>query len=328
VIRCNRRQILCAGMAASLAGFRARTARSQTHYPQRPIRVIVPFAAGGVGDAAIRVLAPRLEQKLAQKLVIESKPGAAGNIGTLEVVRAAADGYTILVAAAGNFVINQFLIKMSFDPLAALTPVAKVAEIPIIFCSNPSVQAHDLAQFIAYARAHRGKLNYGSPGNGSVNHLLVENLKRVADIEIAHIPYRGSPPATLAAIANEIQLYAIGLAAVAGHLKEGKLTALAVTANQRLPMLPEVPTVVEAGFPSLAISNWWGMAAPKQTSDAVIGVLNQAIVEALSDTTVVERFAALGMLVPTQTREQFVASLSAEANLWSQIIQRGKFVIE
>jgi tripartite-type tricarboxylate transporter receptor subunit TctC len=300
-------------MAASLAGFRARTARSQTHYPQRPIRVIVPFAAGGVGDAAIRVLAPRLEQKLAQKLVIESKPGAAGNIGTLEVVRAAADGYTILVAAAGNFVINQFLIKMSFDPLAALTPVAKVAEIPIIFCSNPSVQAHDLAQFIAYARAHRGKLNYGSPGNGSVNHLLVENLKRVADIEIAHIPYRGSPP---------------GLAAVAGHLKEGKLTALAVTANQRLPMLPEVPTVVEAGFPSLAISNWWGMAAPKQTSESVIGVLNQAIVETLSDTTVVERFAALGMLVPTQTREQFVASLSAEADLWSQIIERGKIVIE
>jgi tripartite-type tricarboxylate transporter receptor subunit TctC len=315
-------------MAASLAGFRARTARSQTHYPQRPIRVIVPFAAGGVGDAAIRVLAPRLEQKLAQKLVIESKPGAAGNIGTLEVVRAAADGYTILVAAAGNFVINQFLMKMSFDPLAALTPVAKVAEIPIIFCSNPSVQAHDLAQFIAYARAHRGKLNYGSPGNGSVNHLLVENLKRVADIEIAHIPYRGSPPATLAAIANEIQLYAIGLAAVAGHLKEGKLTALAVTANQRLPMLPEVPTVVEAGFPSLAISNWWGMAAPKQTSESVIGVLNQAIVETLSDTTVVERFAALGMLVPTQTREQFVASLSAEADLWSQIIERGKIVIE
>jgi tripartite-type tricarboxylate transporter receptor subunit TctC len=328
VIRCNRRQILCAGMAASLAGFRARTARSQTHYPQRPIRVIVPFAAGGVGDAAIRVLAPRLEQKLAQKLVIESKPGAAGNIGTLEVVRAAADGYTILVAAAGNFVINQFLMKMSFDPLAALTPVAKVAEIPIIFCSNPSVQAHDLAQFIAYARAHRGKLNYGSPGNGSVNHLLVENLKRVADIEIAHIPYRGSPPATLAAIANEIQLYAIGLAAVAGHLKEGKLTALAVTANQRLPMLPEVPTVVEAGFPSLAISNWWGMAAPKQTSESVIGVLNQAIVETLSDTTVVERFAALGMLVPTQTREQFVVSLSAEADLWSQIIERGKIVIE
>jgi tripartite-type tricarboxylate transporter receptor subunit TctC len=269
-----------------------------------------------------------MEQKLAQKLVIESKPGAAGSIGTLEVVRAEADGYTILVAAAGNFVINQFLMKMPFDPLAALTPVAKIAEIPIVFCSNPSVQAHDLAQFIAYARAHRGKLNYGSPGNGSVNHLLVENFKRVADIEIAHIPYRGSPPATLAAVANEIQLYAIGLAAVAGHLKEGKLTALAVTANQRLPMLPEVQTVVEAGFPSLAISNWWGMAAPKQTSDAVIGVLHQAFAEALSDTTVVERFAALGMLVPTQTREQFVASLSAEADFWSQIIQRGKFVIE
>ena len=251
MIRCNRRQILRAGMAASLAGFRARTARSQTHYPQRPLRVIVPFAAGGVGDAAIRVLAPRLEQKLAQKLVIESKPGAAGSIGTLEVVRAEADGYTILVAAAGNFVINQFLMKIPFDPLAALTPVAKIAEIPIVFCSNPSVQAHDLAQFIAYARAHRGKLNYGSPGNGSVNHLLVENFKRVADIEIAHIPYRGSPPATLAAVANEIQLYAIGLAAVAGHLKEGKLTALA---GYRKPAPADAPGGADRGRSRLSQS--------------------------------------------------------------------------
>jgi len=167
----------------------------QTHYPQRPIRVIVPFCGGGVGDAAIRVLAPRLEQKFAQKLVIESKPGAAGSIGTLEVVRA--EGRRLHDPSGGCRQFRHQSIPYEdarSDPLAALTPVAKLAEIPIVFCSNPSVQAHDLAQFIAYARAHRGKLNYGSPGNGSVNHLLVENFKRVADIEIAHIPYRGSPP--------------------------------------------------------------------------------------------------------------------------------------
>ena len=175
MIRCNRRQIVHAGLLVSLAGFRADAARCQPRYPERPIRVIVPFAAGGVGEAAIRVLAPGMEQKLGQRLVVEPKPGGAGNLGAREVARADADGYTILVAAAGNFVINQFLTKMPFDPLAALTPIAKIAEIPIVFCSNPSMPVQSLAEFVAYARAHRGKFNYGSPGNGSVNHLVVEN---------------------------------------------------------------------------------------------------------------------------------------------------------
>jgi tripartite-type tricarboxylate transporter receptor subunit TctC len=298
VIRCDRRQLLSAGIAASLAALGGKAAHSKAHYPERPIRVIVPSGAGGVGDAAMRVLAPSMEQKLGQRLVIESKPGAAGNIGTLEAVRAAPDGYTILVAATHNFVINQFLMKMSFDPLAALTPVAKIAEIPLVLCSNPSVPARDLAEFIAYAHARRGSLNYGSPGNGTVNHLLIENLKGTTGIEIAHVPYRGSPPATLAVLTNDIQLFAVGLAAVAGHLREGKLTAIAVTANERLPLLPDVPTVAEAGFPSLAISNWWGMAVPKGTPELIIGLLSRAVGEALIDPTVLEHFAALGMRVP------------------------------
>jgi tripartite-type tricarboxylate transporter receptor subunit TctC len=327
VIRCNRRQFIST-IAASLAGFRADAARSQPRYPERPIRVIVPFAAGGVGEAAIRVLAPKMEQTLGQKLVIEPRPGGAGNLGAREIARAEPDGYNILVAAAGNFVINQFLTKMPFDPLTALTPIAKIAEIPIVFCSNPLVPARGLAEFVDYARAHRGKLNYGSPGNGSVNNLVVENLKLTTGIEITHIPYRGSPPATLAALANEIQLYAIGLAAVAGHLKDGKLTALAVTTKDRLPTLPEVPTVIEAGFPSLAMSNWWAAAVPAQTPEPIVGLLNQAVVEALSDASVVEQFAALGMQVPTQTRDQFIASLGPEAEMWSHVIARGKIVSE
>lgn len=327
MIPCNRRQFIST-IAASLAGFRADAARSQPRYPERPIRVIVPFAAGGVGEAAIRVLAPRMEQKLGQKLVIEPRPGGAGNLGAREIARAEPDGYNILVAAAGNFVINQFLTKMPFDPLTALTPVAKIAEIPIIFCSNPLVPARGLAEFVDYARAHRGKLNYGSPGNGSVNNLVVENLKLTTGIEITHIPYRGSPPATLAALANEVQLYAIGLAAVAGHLKDGKLTALAVTTKSRLPTLPEVPTVIEAGFPSLAISNWWAMAVPARTPEPIVGLLNQAVVEALNDATVVEQFATLGMHVPMQTRKQFIASLAPEAEMWSQVVARGKIVGE
>jgi tripartite-type tricarboxylate transporter receptor subunit TctC len=217
---------------------------------------------------------------------------------------------------------------MSFDPLTALIPVAKISDIPIVFCSNPMVQVQILAEFVVYARAHRGKLNYGSPGNSSINNLVVENLKQITGIELTHIPYRGSPPATLAALANEIQLYAIGLAAVSGHLKDGKLTALAVTTKDRLGALPEVPTVIEAGFPGLVMSNWWAMAVPAQTPEPVVGLLNQAVVEALNDARVVEQFATLGMHVPTQTREQFISSLGPEAEMWSQVVARAKIMSE
>ena len=290
--------------------------------------MIVPFPAGGVGDTVMRVLAPTIEKKLGQKLVIESKPGASGNIGVQEVARAAPDGYTLLVATTSNFVINQFLMKMSFDPLTALPPIAKVADIPLIFCSNPSVPAHDLPGFVQYARAHRGDVNYGSPGNGSNNHLLVEKLKQLTGIEMTHVPYRGAPQAAMAALTNEIQLFPMGFAVVGGHLQAGKLTALAVTASERLPMLPETPTVVEAGLPDLASSNWWAIAAPKGTPEPILRLLNGAIVEAVGDPAVAEQFATLGMRVPTQTREQFVASLRPEAEAWAEVIRRGKITLE
>jgi tripartite-type tricarboxylate transporter receptor subunit TctC len=324
----DRSQVLSAGVAGALAGIVIRPVHAQAQYPKRPIRVVVPFAAGGVGEAAMRVLGPRLERSLGQKLVIEPKPGAGGNIGTLEVARADADGYTVVIGAAGNFVINQFLMKMSFDPLTALAPVAKIAEIPIVFLSNPSLPVRTLPELVDYARAHPGKLNYASPGNGSVNHLLVESLKQIAGIEITHVPFRGSPPAAMALLANEVQLFTVGFAAVQGHLRDGNLTAIAVTTAERLPMLPGVPTVTEAGFPDLAILNWWAMAAPKQTPEPVIRLLSDAVAEALSDPTIAERYAAVGILVPTQTREQFIAGLRSEADRWASVIQRGRIAIE
>jgi tripartite-type tricarboxylate transporter receptor subunit TctC len=327
MIRIDRRQALGC-VLASLGAGRVQTVRAQARYPDRSIRVIVPFAPGGVGDSVMRVLAPRMEQQLGQKLVIESKPGGAGNLGAREVARAEPDGYTILVAACGNFVINQFLTRLPFDPLVALTPVAKVAEIPIVFFARPALPVRNLDEFITHARANPGKLNYGSPGIGSVNHLLVERLKQVADIDIIHVPFRGSPPAMLALLADQIQLFPVGLLIGATHLADGKLTALAVSTEKRIPALPDVPTAIEAGWSDLTISNWWGMAAPKGTPEAIIRLLDQAVVVALRDPNVVERFAALGLLVPTQTREQFTASLKHEAVLWSEIVQRGKIAGE
>jgi len=259
--RITRRQVLATAITAPYLATRARAAA----YPDHPIRVIIPYTAGGVAENIMRLLAVSMEQRLGQRLVLEAKPGAAGNIGTQEVARATPDGYTLLVAATNNYVINQFVIKMTFDPLATLTPIAKVAEVPLVLFSNPKVPASTVREFIDYARANPGKANYGIPSLGTVNHLMMERLKQTTGVEITRVPYRGSPEATLALLKNDIQLFPIGLAAVGGHFKEGRLTALAVATEKRVPMLPDVPTMGESGYPGFVASNWWGMAAPAGT---------------------------------------------------------------
>ena len=320
----TRRHFLAAAAATPFAATRVTAAA----YPDHPIRVIVPFTAGGVPDNLMRLLAVSMEQRLGQRFVVEAKPGGAGNIGSQEVVRSAPDGYTLLVAATHNYVINQFLLKMTFDPLTALAPIAKLADIPLILFSNPQVPARNLKELVDYARAHPGKLNYGIPTLGTVNHLLMERLKQAAGIEIARVPYRGSPEAVLALIKNDIQLFPVGLAAVGGHLKQGTLTALAVATEKRIPMLPDVPTLAESGFPGFVASNWFGMAAPMGTPDKVLDALAGAVAEAHQTEAVKERFSTLGMLVPDQTRRSFGESLKTEAGLWRETVQRGRITLE
>ncbi|HVG52439.1 MAG TPA: tripartite tricarboxylate transporter substrate binding protein, partial [Xanthobacteraceae bacterium] len=237
----NRRRLLA---AAALTPLTSALAPRLAHaaYPERPIRVVSPYTAGGLAEAIMRLFAPTIEQRLGQKLVIEAKPGAAGNIGTQEVSRAEPDGYTILIAATNNFVINQFLLKMSFDPLTTLTPIARAADVPLVLFSNPEVPARTLGEFIVHAKANPGKLSYGVPSLGTVNHLLMERLKQATGADITAIPFRGSPEAALALLKNDIQLFPIGLSVGVGHLREGKLTALAVASERRLPTLPDVPT--------------------------------------------------------------------------------------
>jgi tripartite-type tricarboxylate transporter receptor subunit TctC len=320
----TRRQVLATAIAAPFITTRAKAAA----YPDRPIRVIIPYTAGGVAENIMRLLAVSMEQRLGQKLIFEAKPGAAGNIGTQEVARAAPDGYTLLVAATNNFVINQFVIKMTFDPMAALVPIAKASEVPLVLFSNPQVPARTMKEFIDYARANPGKTNYGIPSLGTVNHLMMERLKQTTGVEIARVPYRGSPEATLALLKNDIQLFPIGLAAVGGHFKEGRVTALAVATEKRVPMLPDVPTMDEAGFPGFVASNWWGMAAPAGTPDDILDTLAQAVAEAQQTDVVKARFTTLGMLAPAQTRRQFADTVQAEAELWRETVQRGKITLE
>ncbi len=277
----------------------------------------------------MRLLAVSMEQRLGQKLILEAKPGAGGNIGTQEVARAAPDGYTILVAATNNFVINQFVIE---DDVRSAGDAGADREgrrrsrwccSPIRRCRRARSQ-----EFIAYAKANPGKANYGVPSLGTVNHLLMERLKQTTGADITCVPYRGSPPATLALLQNDIQLFPIGLAAVGGNFSEGKLTALAVATEQRIPMLPDVPTMAEAGFPGLVASNWCGMAATAGTPDDILDTLARAVSEAQETALVKERFTALGMLMPQLPRRQFAASLKSEADVWQETVRRGKISVE
>jgi tripartite-type tricarboxylate transporter receptor subunit TctC len=320
----TRRTVLTTAMLAPLTAVGARA----DVYPDRPIRVVSPYAVGGVGENIMHLLAADMEPRLGQKLVLEAKSGASGNLGTEEVARATPDGYTVVIGATNNFVINQYLIKMTFDPVVALAPIAKAAEVPLVLFSNPAVPARTLKDFIAYAKANPGKVNYGVPSLGTVNHLMMERLKQTTDTQITCIPYRGSPPAVLALLKNEIQVFPIGLAAVGTSFSDGKLTALAVATRERVPMLPDVSTISESGYPGFVASNWFGLAAPAGTPDGILDVFAGAVAEAQNTDLVKERFTKLGMLVPKLSRAQFAETLQSEAAFWRETVQRGKISIE
>lgn len=320
----NRRQFLAAVAFAPLVA--PNIARAAT-YPDRPIRVVIPYTAGGVAETVMRLLAVSMEQKLGQKFIIEAKPGAAGNIGTQEVARAEPDGYTLLVAATNNYVINQFVMQMTFDPMKTLTPIARVSDVPLVIFSNPQAPARSMKDMIDYARANPGKLAYGVPSLGTVNHLMMERLKLTTGADITAIPFRGSPEATLALLKNDIQLFPIGLAAAGGHLKEGKVTALAAATAKRLPMAPDIPTMEEAGFPGFTAANWWGLSAPAGTPPEILDLLASAVADAQQTQVVKDRFFALGMVGGGLNRAQFAAELKREADFWADTVKRGNIRI-
>ncbi|HEX4927985.1 MAG TPA: tripartite tricarboxylate transporter substrate binding protein, partial [Burkholderiales bacterium] len=268
-------------------------------YPSRPIHVVIPFGSGSLADAVPRLMQPALEASLGQRLVIENKPGAGGNIGAQAVVSSAPDGYTVLMAATNNLVINQYLFRdMQFDPLVDLVPVSLVVEVPLILQVNPQVPAKTLGEFIAYAKANPGKLNYASPSPGTLPHLAMEIFARAAGLNLVHVPFKGGGPALNALLGNQVQAMLIGYATTAGQVKAGKVLPLAIASQKRLAALPEVPTFAQAGYPDLQAAvpgNWWGMVAPKGTPPAIVQRLSQEIAKALADPSVRKKYEDLGL---------------------------------
>lgn len=295
-------------------------------YPSKPIRLVIPFAPGSLADAVPRLMQPALEASLGQRLVIEHRPGAGGNVGAQAVVSAPPDGYTLLMAATNNLVINQFVFQdMQFDPLVELVPVSLVVEVPLILQTHPAVPAKSLGEFIAYAKVHPGKLNYGSPSTGTLPHLAMEIFARSAGLDLVHVPYKGGAPAMNALIANDVQAMLIGYATTAGQVKSGQVRPIAVASSRRLAALPQVPTFAEAGFPQLQAAvpgNWWGMAGPKGTPGAIVQQLSKQIAAVLADPAVRQKYEDLGLTPVGSTPEQFASGLPEQAQKWRAVLQK------
>lgn len=318
----DRRTIMLAA-ALSTLGTRAWS----ESFPARPIKVIVPFGAGGSGDMTMRALSPVMERQLGQHIVVEARPGSAGIIGVQAVVRANPDGYTLLLGTTNNFVINQFMFpKQPVDPLASLSLIAKLVSGPLVVFTNPAVPAQTFGEFISYAKAHPGKLNFASPGIGTAPHLAVERLKQLAGIDLVHVPFRGSPEAMQALLENQVQLYLAGWVVGRSYVESGAIRALAVAAEQRIPNIP-LPTSAEGGLPQYIASNWWGLAAPKGTPPAVINQLYLAAKAALADPKARSLLEKAGYLIVGDPPDAFARDAEAEAKTWLQTIERGKLAV-
>ena len=315
----NRRLISCSiGLVCALG---AGLATAQD-WPSKPIRIVSPYAAGGVGDTIFRILAPTLEAKLGQRFVIDNKTGAAGNIGAQEVVRAAPDGYTFLMAPTANYAVNQHLFKLDFNPNTQLDPVVTIANAPLIAVVGSKVNASTLKQFAALAKAPGAKFNFGSPGAGSPTHLAGASFALSQANGMEHIAYRGTPPLTQALLAGDIQLAFPTLTPVVGQLKAGTLKAVAVMAAQRLSELPNVPTAAEAGFPDMLFGNWWTLAAPKGTDPKIMNRLHMEISTLLSEPAIVAKLLDIGHVPMGLSPAESVNFIRTESAQFKALIDR------
>ena len=302
---------------------------SAQDWPTKPIRIISPYAAGGVGDTLFRLISPAVETRLGQRFIIENKTGAAGNIGTSDVVRADPDGYTFIFAPTANFAVNQFLFKnLGFDPVTQLEPVTAMAEAPLIAIVSSGVTATSLKELAEQVRKDTTKFNYASPGAGSPTHLAGASFSRQTSDAISHISYRGTPPMVQGLLANDVQLAFPTLQPVDAQIKAGKLRALAVMGSQRLPQLSNVPTTIEAGFPELIFGNWWVLAAPKKTDPRIIQRLSEEFHTALADPAIRARLADLGHVALDLGPKESKDFIRAEAERYKTLINSTGITLE
>ena len=320
----NRREILSGlaalGLGASLG---VPTAIAQPQWPSKPIRMVIPFAPGGTSEIVARAVSVELTKQLGQNVFVDPKPGGGGVIAMSDVARAAPDGHTYIVGHVGTMAVNPFMLKeQPYDVNKDFMPVTMLAKVPNLFVVHPDVPARNFKEFVDYVKKNPGRLNYGSAGNASAGHLAMEYLKLVTGMFITHIPYRGTGPQLIDLLAGLTHASSAGLPALAAHIKSGKLRAIAVGTQQRIPALPDVPTVAEMGFPSFETSQWYGLLSPAGTRPEINKRMQEEVVTALKSNSVTERFANDNSGGGGSTPAAFAAYIAAEQKIWSDIVKR------
>jgi len=308
--------------------FSAAVAHAEDTYPSRPIKIVLPFAAGGGTDTVARVLAQQLTKQMGVSVVVENKAGANGNVGAEAASRAQPDGYTLLYNTS-FIVTNPWLYqKLSYDPVADFEPVLLIAKVPLVLVVHPSVPAKTLNEFIAYARANPGKLSYASSGIGGSTHLANLLFQRAAGIDAVHVAYRGGGPALNDVMAGAVQFYMDTVNTSLPQIKAGNVRALAVTSLNRLRDLPDVPTISETVQPNFEVVSWQGLAVPAKTPPAIIVRLQQEFSRALKDPTVRERLAAQSAEPVGSTTAEYISFLEQERALWGETIRAAQVRLE
>ena len=317
-----------AGSLAALTMISATPALSaESVYPNRPIRLVVPFATGGGVDISGRTVAAKLSERLKQQVVVDNRPGAGGNLGTELVARATADGYTLLVASS-SYGANPALYKLSYDPLTGFEPVTLISQQPFILVVNPTVPARSVKELIAYAKANPGKLNYSSSGAGGIQHLAAELFKSMAGVDFVHIPYRGGASSQTDLISNQVQLEFSTILSTLPLVRNNQLRALAVTTAVRSPALPDTPTVAEAGVPGYNVSGWYAILAPAGTPRDIVNLLNREIVGLLQAPDVRQRLSTEGSMVAAGTPQQLAEHIGQEIGKWTRLVREANIRLD
>jgi tripartite-type tricarboxylate transporter receptor subunit TctC len=292
-------------------------------YPEKPIRLVVPFPAGGGADVLARTIMPKVAQALDTSIVIDNRPGAGGNVGAELVARAAPDGYTLLYGTNGTQAINPTLYgNLRFDPQKDLVPVSRMTIIAAMLIVNPEVPANSVAELVRYAKANPGKVNFASAGNGTTSHLAGEMFRSAAGIDIVHVPYRGGALAATDLVGGQVQMMIDVMPNAYPLAQGGKVRALAVSTAARFPAAPGIPTIAEAGVPGFEIGAWDGVFVPAGTPPAVVERLNHAIRQALEDRELKEALLAKGAVAAPDTPEAFARFIAAESEKWSRLVKQ------
>ena len=314
--------VLAAALAATAAPALAQAAAPG--WPTKPVRLIVPFAPGGSSEIVARSLAAELSKTLGQQVYVENKPGAGGNVAMEEAARST-DGHTLILGHIGTLAVNPYIYpKLPYDPNKDFAPITLLAKVPSLYLVHPDVPAKNLKEFVALVKSKPGKLNYGSAGNGSAGHLAMEYLKAAADLFIVHVPYRGTGPQLTDLLAGRLDAASVGAPAVLQFIKTGRLRCIATGTRERLPQLPDVPTVAEQGYPNFEMTQWYGLMAPASLPQAAIDKLAVEAAKAIKAPASVQRLADDTAQAVGGTPAEFAAFIAAEQKRWQPVIARAR----